>query len=752
MSRRKQQASLLIAFSMAVTAMATALAAGSIASPLDQFEPWPVLNMSTTKAASSPKEFTIGMVKERSGCRNFNHPEHDFETGCAYNPMISPPFLGEPLNGETSGLYLQQDLKDMKISLPAGLVASPKAVSSFCGLRTTWVPDSRDPSKELKMKGCAGNDSLVGSVDITSPACFEVGGMEKRIQVICPHPEGMPAGAAVAGLGAVHWEEPGPGEAARLVVLWPIEGEDTTAGVITSYVTMTVRAADLGIDAMATEIPSYYQELRRPIECGEEVDESDPYCEPVGSPLAVPVPAQVSDIIMTLDGQIGQERGLPLLKNSTDCKASQFDFQFMGWAYNSFERMPEGDGETVQSSLPYAPEDCGSVPYSPKLGIDIDNSPGRDGQFKGSLTQGRGEATTERVQLVFSKGYKINVLSKAADCSAEQLKEERCPAASRIGQAKASALGLDLEGPVYLTSRIGKPTKIEAVLTGRAGKQDLKVPIKATADLSEKLDKVIVTFDSLPKVPVDSFSLNLDGGPNALLKTDGCVGQEPVAAKFTSHSGKVVESTVNARVTGCPVEEKAKGSFKASLSRRKPGKKTRLKLKLSSPDASFDSVNFGIAKGLVWGFSGRKVSKRSRREPVGTVTVRTDSGKFKTQIGAKPTKLGVLRIKAIGPRKAKGKVGASQLPKLRGTLRKAGKLSTLTVPGGSVLTISGLPQDGVTDMEVNLGQKGSRFLLKISRRCIKKPLTFTARAMTADGPASFKDSVKLARCRKNRRA
>src|SRR5204863_1631442 len=62
---------------------------------------------------------------------------------------------------------------------------------------------------------------------------------------------------------------------------------------------------------------------------------------------------------------------------------------------------------------------------------------------------------------------------------------------------------------------------------------------------------ITTTFDNLPPILATAFTLVLDGGNKALVKTPAKCGSAPVNAAFASQSGETSSSSTPINITGC---------------------------------------------------------------------------------------------------------------------------------------------------------------------------------------------------------
>jgi hypothetical protein len=185
---------------------------------------------------------------------------------------------------------------------------------------------------------------------------------------------------------------------------------------------------------------------------------------------------------------------------------------------------------------------------------------------------------------------RLTTLQKACLYSLFNANPAACPAASRVGTAKAITpiLPVPLEGPAYFVSHGGaKFPELIVVLQGYGITIDLH-----GETFINKAGITSSTFRSVPDEPVTSFELTLPQGPNSALAANGnlCALTKSVLVKrkvtvrsrghsktvtrqvrttlppsltmptaFTAQNGVVIKQNTAIAVTGCP-KKKAQAS------------------------------------------------------------------------------------------------------------------------------------------------------------------------------------------------
>ena len=153
---------------------------------------------------------------------------------------------------------------------------------------------------------------------------------------------------------------------------------------------------------------------------------------------------------------------------------------------------------------------------------------------------------------------RLTTLQKACTAAQFAANPAGCPAASRVGFAKAITplIPVPLEGPAYFVSHGGEafPSLI-MVLQGYGVTIDL-----VGTTFINKAGITSSTFKTVPDQPVGSFELTLPEGPFSALAANGdlCKSKLTMPTAFDAQNGASVHQTTKITVTGCPKTKKAK--------------------------------------------------------------------------------------------------------------------------------------------------------------------------------------------------
>src|SRR3954451_12275708 len=188
-----------------------------------------------------------------------------------------------------------------------------------------------------------------------------------------------------------------------------------------------------------------------------------------------------------------------------------------------------------------------SAAYAPQFAFKLDpptaNTPST---ISSTVTQAAGETPTKTATITLPPGFTPNPGNTLATCTAAQEATLACPAESQMGSLAASVLGLNLTGPVYFGGVSGTALRLVGVLDP-TGLQQKLVGISQL----QSNGAVTTVFDNLPPILATAFTLVLDGGNKALVKTPSKCGSAPVNAAFVGQGGETSSASTPINITGC---------------------------------------------------------------------------------------------------------------------------------------------------------------------------------------------------------
>jgi hypothetical protein len=260
------------------------------------------------------------------------------------------------------------------------------------------------------------------------------------------------------------------------------------------------------------------------------------------------VPLHIRAVNVTLD----RER---FIFNPTSCNAMSIDARMTS---------PLGASSTVATH--FQATNCAALSFHPKFSV---TTSGRTSRANGASLDARlveanaggqpllatngGQANIARVKVELPKALpsRLTTLQKACTAATFETNPANCPAASRVGYAKASTplLPVGLSGPAYFVSHGGEafPSLI-VVLQGYGVRVDL-----VGSTFISKQGITSSTFAAVPDVPVSSFELYLPEGPYSALAANGslCRKTLKMPTEMVAQDRAVIHRQTPIGVTGC---------------------------------------------------------------------------------------------------------------------------------------------------------------------------------------------------------
>jgi hypothetical protein len=272
------------------------------------------------------------------------------------------------------------------------------------------------------------------------------------------------------------------------------------------------------------------------------------------------VPLRLRDIGVTIDRP-------GFLFNPTDCAPLATESTLTGF-------VPASSATATQSlASPFQVSGCGRLPFTPKLTASTGAKTSRaDGaSLAVEIAQGPHQANIRQVLTTLPKRLptRQSTLRKACPeatfqaapppggCSEEAQVGTATvftPVLPETGRAAGARLpaGGELTGPVYLVSHGGAAfPDLDVVLRG----DGVTVVLVGHTHISSA-GVTSTNFESLPDVPISSFSLSLPAGPHSALSANGSLCRRPAAltmpTTIVAQSGARVTQTTRIAVKGCP--------------------------------------------------------------------------------------------------------------------------------------------------------------------------------------------------------
>ena len=209
-----------------------------------------------------------------------------------------------------------------------------------------------------------------------------------------------------------------------------------------------------------------------------------------------------------------------------------------------------GAGSAVSS--PFQVGDCGALKFAPTITASTSGnaSTSKGASLKVVIKQSRGQANTKSVRVTLPKQFTPRSATVQKACLTAQFAAGACPAASKVGTAKAVTpiLGAPLTGTVYLVAQNKGLPQLRVTLSGSG------IDIPLVGDVSFAKDgRTVSTFGAVPDVPLSQFELNLPQQSNSALAASGslCAQKLLMPTLAGGQNGKKVSKTVTIAASGC---------------------------------------------------------------------------------------------------------------------------------------------------------------------------------------------------------
>jgi hypothetical protein len=251
--------------------------------------------------------------------------------------------------------------------------------------------------------------------------------------------------------------------------------------------------------------------------------------------------------------------------NPTSCAPMSFS----GTAY-SFE------GATAPLSSHFQMGSCRSLKFQPNFTVSTSGKTSRTqgasltakivyptGNLGANQASSQSNINSVKVDLPKQLPSRLTTLQKACTAATFEANPANCPAASKVGFAKAITpeLPVPLEGPAYFVSHASEefPSLI-AVLQGYG----VTIDLVGSTFIDSKTNITSSTFKKVPDVPIGSFELTLPEGPYSALAANGnlCKTKLEMPTAFVAQNGATLHKITPISVTGCPKQKAKKKSVK----------------------------------------------------------------------------------------------------------------------------------------------------------------------------------------------
>ena len=218
-------------------------------------------------------------------------------------------------------------------------------------------------------------------------------------------------------------------------------------------------------------------------------------------------------------------------------------------------------GAGVAVASPFEAVDCASLPFTPHLtaSTQAHSSRSRGASLSIRIASDPGQANIAKVRTIlpWQLPGRLTTLRHACTAGVFDANPASCPVTSIVGTATAVTplLAHPLTGPAYLLARGGAAFPDVAIVLQGEG---IVVYLDGNTDIKKHLTSV--TFNSIPDLPIDTFTVAFPEGPHSILGTNlparargSLCGQSPIMpTALTAQNGAVLAQTTHVAVTGCP--------------------------------------------------------------------------------------------------------------------------------------------------------------------------------------------------------
>jgi hypothetical protein len=266
------------------------------------------------------------------------------------------------------------------------------------------------------------------------------------------------------------------------------------------------------------------------------------------------VPVRVRDI------QVHMDRDHFTL-NPTSCAP----FALTGTLFSS-------EGKSKLGGSPFQAADCASLGFKPRLTTRLfgGTKRGAHPKFRGIYKARPGDANAASAVVTLPRSEFLDQAHIRTVCTRVQFAAAAgggagCPAGAIYGHATATTPLLDetLSGPVYLRSSDHKLPDLVAVLHGI-------IDVEVVGRIDSIRGGIRANFESIPDAPVDTFTIQMQGGKKGLLVNSRniCAHAYRIEADFSAQSGKEATLTPKLQAKCGKAGRKAKRAKRSARSAR----------------------------------------------------------------------------------------------------------------------------------------------------------------------------------------
>jgi hypothetical protein len=308
------------------------------------------------------------------------------------------------------------------------------------------------------------------------------------------------------------------------------------------YLAGPYKGAPLSLVAVIPALSGPYDLGNAAVRTALRIDPVDAHVSAVSDPL----PEILGGVVLrTRSIQLDLDRQNFAL-NPTNCDPFTMDATIHG-----------NEGSNVARSNHFQVANCASLPYGPKLSLNLRGGLNRRGHpaVRATFTARPGEANTSAVTVALPKGELLDNAHIGNVCTRVQFAAEQCPASSVLGDAEVTTPLLDgpLEGKVYLRSSSHNLPDIAIDLEGQ-----VDIELVGRVDTA-KGGALRTHFETAPDVPFSTFKLYLAGGARGLLINSEslCANPKRAITTMVGQNGAVVNTKTKLQ-TNCGQNRRAR--------------------------------------------------------------------------------------------------------------------------------------------------------------------------------------------------
>ncbi|HXB63845.1 MAG TPA: hypothetical protein VNV42_03105 [Solirubrobacteraceae bacterium] len=214
---------------------------------------------------------------------------------------------------------------------------------------------------------------------------------------------------------------------------------------------------------------------------------------------------------------------------------------------------------TAPANSPLVTEGCRSLPFKPSFGsiVGAKTSRTNGANIEVNLSQPAGQANIQQVTTTLPKQLPVRLSTLAKACPAATFEAGPAPGGcnseAKVGTAQAitPVLPGTLTGTAWLVSHGNEAyPNLDVILSG----DGVTVILKGLTKVLNS--QITTTFNTLPDVPMSSFSLYLPSGPNSVLAANGklCRTQMKLSTTLAGQNSSIILMQPVIAMRNCPVE------------------------------------------------------------------------------------------------------------------------------------------------------------------------------------------------------